>query len=207
MAEIGLQTPRVFLALPLLALLILAFAWRRRFRPLGPLALRLTVIVLAITALSEPLLLPGSTTTELLGEELGRVVILVDQSASLESRRAALRAEAARMAESVQDSVVLWFAGGAVAATGDETLDNLPINPEITDLANALLLGSELLKARAGRLILLSDGFVTAGDTAAAVTQLVKQGIPVDVVSPRLGGNPPEVMALRPGGAASATRG
>jgi Ca-activated chloride channel family protein len=195
-AEISLQNPRIFLALPLLALLVVAFAWHRRFRPLGPLALRLTLIILVIAALSEPLWLPMPATTALDAEELGRLVILVDQSASLEPARAELRAEAARIAASVNDSVILWFASEAVIPMGNETIESVPINPEITDVANALSLGSELLKGRTGRLIMLSDGLATVGDTEAEVAHLVDQGIAVDVVIPGEAARPPEVTVL-----------
>ena len=61
MAEIILQNPWALLALPLLWLLLLAFAWRRRFKPFGAFLLRLAILVLVNIGLISPgFCAPGS---------------------------------------------------------------------------------------------------------------------------------------------------
>ena len=52
MAQIVLQNPQMLFVLPLVWLLIVGFAWRRRFKPFGPFLVRLVILVLIVVALS-----------------------------------------------------------------------------------------------------------------------------------------------------------
>jgi hypothetical protein len=80
MAEIVLQSPSALLLLPVFWLLLILFAWRRRFKPFGAFLLRLAIMVLVVLALSQPISLPLETTNDEVREQL---VVLVDQSTSL----------------------------------------------------------------------------------------------------------------------------
>jgi uncharacterized membrane protein len=200
MAEIVFQNPWGLIALPIGWLLLLLFAWRRRFQPFIPFLLRLVIIVLIGLALAQPVRLRAEAGDQLLAQ---RLVILVDQSASLgETGRQALRAEATRLTRDFPDSITLFFADRPViilpyspALIGSQPLPDKPpaeiavdlgaltLDPEISNLADALTLGAKLLDDKAGRLILLSDGLSTKGDAFEATAQLARQGIPVDVVT------------------------
>ena len=93
MAEIILRNPWALAALPILWLLLLIFAWRRRFKPLGAFLLRLVILVLVTLALSRPVFVPPAAAAE--DEAQEPRVLLVDQSASLGAAgQPALRAEA-----------------------------------------------------------------------------------------------------------------
>lgn len=192
MAEIILQNPQALLFLPLLWLLFLFFAWRRRFRPFGAFILRLGIIVLVVLALSRPAFVPPSAASQAAASQ--RLVLLVDQSASLgEAGQQALRAEAARLAQEAPNSLTVYFASRPVVTapdlppeTGATTAspEAADLNPTLTNLAEALTLGAQLLNDQPGRLLLLSDGLANQGDTAAALTTLARQNIPVDVLLP-----------------------
>jgi uncharacterized membrane protein len=194
MAEIVLQNSRILLILPLIWLLVVGFAWRRRFKPFGPFILRLFIVVLVVLALAQPL--QSSQTVANSAQPEQRSVVLVDQSASLGATgRLALRAEAARLIEELDVATVLFFAGNTLWV--DETSSSLlsesfaesdveALAPNGSNLAQALALGSELihLDDQPGRLVLLSDGLQTAGDVLAAASRLAQQRIPVDVLVP-----------------------
>lgn len=186
MAAITLQNPQVLFVLPLAWLLLVWFAWRRRFRPFGPFLLRLAIVVLIMLALSQPTL-PAPPTSEAAPDE--PTVLLVDQSASLGSAgQEALRAEAAQFSRSHSNVSTFFFADRPILA--DDPAAPLPgqgeaaLDPEVTDLAEALTLGAAALNNQAGRLVLLSDGLPTAGDALAAAEALARRGIPVDVLVP-----------------------
>jgi len=181
MAQIILQQPWVWPVLLLVWLMLIGSAWRRRFRPFGPFLLRLLIAVLVTLALARPVFLPPEIPTE--ADTAERRVLLVDQSASLgEAGQQALQAEAARVAGEAPGSLTVFFAGQPhLALTTDELL---PLKAESTNLAQALLAGGEMLTGQPGRLVLLSDGRPTAGDTLAAVASLARRGIPVDVLIP-----------------------
>ncbi len=187
MAEITLQSPWGLLALPVAWLLLVAFAWRRRFKPFGAFLLRLTIMVLVALALSQPVYLQPEGPDN---EPAPRLVWLIDHSASLGPvGRQVLRAEAARLAREFPDSLALFFADRPVMVplsnlllTGNEDLAVLPLDPEISNLAGALLMGAELLDGQPGRLVLLSDGLPTTGDTVQAALQLAQKTVPVDVL-------------------------
>ena len=49
---------------------------------------------------------------------------------------------------------------------------------------HALTTGAQILNGQPGRLVVLSDGLATQGDTAQAITALAQQDIPVDVLLP-----------------------
>jgi Mg-chelatase subunit ChlD len=199
MAEISWQNPQALLVLPLVWLLLVLFSWPRRFKPFGAFLLRLMIIVLISLALAQPAL-PASTAVQNEPPEL--LVLLVDQSASLGTTgQETLRLEAARLSQAREDVVTIFFADRPIlvddplvvlstsgAASGQ---DSQILNSEASNLAEALLLGGELLKGRLeeqpGRLVLLSDGLPTAGDALAAAQQLVRQNIPVDVLIPSAG--------------------
>jgi len=184
-AEITLLNPQALFAVPILWLLLVVISWRRRFKPFGAFLLRLVIIVLIILALAEPTW-STSTTVEAAPEEPW--VLLVDQSASLgPAGQAALRTEAARLAQAHDQAQILFFADRAVlvqyplSESGLEE-DLMLLDQDVTNLAEALLLGGELLGDQPGRLVLLSDGLATAANTLEAVAQLAGRNIPVDVL-------------------------
>lgn len=186
MAQVILQNPSALYVLPLVWLLLVLFAWRRRFKPFGPFLLRLLILVLVAVALSQPALAPPAAAETDEPEE--RIVVLVDQSASLGTAgQQAFRSQAARLVQNRENAFVLFFADRPVwvddaAAAPPDTLLNL----EESNLADALELGAELLnlQEQPGRIILLSDGVPTAGNTSTVVDRLARQNIPVDVVVP-----------------------
>jgi Mg-chelatase subunit ChlD len=194
MAPIVFQNPwALSLALPLAWLLLIAYSWRRRYKPFGPFLLRLAIIVLISLALSQPTVLREAP--EDTREPSGRVVVLVDQSASLGVvGQQRLRAEAAQLTQGLEDAFVLFFAdrpilvadslGTTLAAQLTGPYQGEALDPTITNLADALRLGVEFLNHQPGRLILLSDGLPTVGDTLAIANQLAQQDVPVDVLIP-----------------------
>lgn len=187
MAEVILQNHWALLALPPLWLLLLALAWRRRFKPFGAFLLRLVILVLVVLALSRPVFVPpAAVAEENRGQE--RQILLVDQSASLGlAGQQALRAEAARLVQESPQSVTLYFADRAFVVNQSAPPfegGNTSFNPDSSNLAAALATGQQLLNGQPGRLVLLSDGLANQGDTPAAVTALARQGVPVDVLLP-----------------------
>jgi Mg-chelatase subunit ChlD len=181
MAQIILEQPIVLLLLPAVWLAMLALAWPRRFKPAGPLLLRLALLALLGVALTRPVFVPPVGPAEPPPEQR---VLLVDQSASLgQAGQAALRAEAARLGAAYPDTALLYFGGRPVFAAGLEAGQaGAFIEPEQTNLAAALTAGANLLHQNSGRLALLTDGAPTAGDTLAAARQLAGVGLPVDVL-------------------------
>ncbi len=198
MAQITLQNPQALLALPLLWLLLVVFAWRRRFRPFGPFLLRLVIIVLGILALSRPALI----SSEVSEAEKQRVVALVDQSASLtEGQRQAFQVELARLAQQFPDLTVLYFADRPVLRVDPDPVSaaSAPaLNPELSNLAEALAMGVKILNRQPGRLFLLSDGLPTAGNTDEVLAEITRQQIPVDVFIVNESGRelPPDIQLV-----------
>jgi uncharacterized membrane protein len=194
MAEIILQNPWALIALPILWLLLLAFAWRRRFKPFGAFLLRLTILVLVALALSRPVFVPPAAASD--EAEQPRLILLVDQSASLGTAgQQALRAEATRLAQETPENLTLYFADrGLVIPPLQQGAEPSPstqpgeagdlLDPTISNLAEALATGVKLLNGQPGRLVLLSDGLATAGDTVQALATLAQQRIPVDILLP-----------------------
>lgn len=191
--NIVLQNPTALFLVPLVWLIFLILAGRRRFKPFGAFLLRLLILVLLVLALSQPTHVPPpvAAETEQIAE---RLVILVDQSASLgDVGQQALRTEAARLAATSEESYTLFFADQTTLVDGPQYLTNFQnltgrdtteqLNPEITDLAGALVAGAELLTdATGGRLVLLSDGLPTTDDNLLTVAESLN--VPVDVLLP-----------------------
>ncbi|MEM7348516.1 MAG: hypothetical protein AAF485_30180, partial [Chloroflexota bacterium] len=173
------QNPAALLALPLLWILLILFAWPRRFKPFGPFLLRLAIIVLAVLALADPIrsespLMDDQTETPF--------VFLVDQSASLgQGGQVTLRTEAARLASEASTSHTLYFADRPTLINQPD-ITTLPLDPDVSNIATALSMGASILDGQPGRLVLLSDGGMTTGDIDETVTTLAQQGIPVDVL-------------------------
>ncbi len=195
MAEIVLRYPEVLIALPIIWLLLVLFAVRRRFKPFGPFLLRLLIVVLVILGLSQPVI---PTVNEAEAELLQQpIVLLVDQSASLTSgEQQTLRAEAERLAQEFPQAETLYFADhplmpapsvppveGEVEAEANNNLpaSDLPLNEDLSNLAEALMTGAEML-AGPGRLVLLSDGVPTVGQIDLALDHLARRNVAVDVL-------------------------
>lgn len=196
MAEIVFQNPwALSVVLPLAWLILILYSWRRRFKPFGAFLLRLIIIVLLAVALAQPASVPAGDIAASAGVPQ-RLVVLVDQSASLgQAGPQALQAEAARLVENHPDAFTVYFAdrpvlvnrvltsGDAQAGPAATTLaqsDTLDFT--VSNLAEALTLGAELLHSQPGRLVLLSDGVPTAGDTQKTMDNLAQKNIPVDVL-------------------------
>ncbi len=197
MVPIILQNSVALLTLPFLWLIFLLATWRRRFKPFGAFLIRLTILVLIVLALSQPIIVP--TGVALNETKSTPLILLVDQSASLgEIGQKALRQKATQWA--TKDSRIFYFADRPISDFGfgigdfglkEERLQNLKspiqngdvqnqINPEITDLAKALSMGAAL----GNHLVLLSDGVATQGDTLAVAAELAQQHVLVDVLIP-----------------------
>lgn len=187
MAQIIVQNPQALLLLPLVWFLLLAFAWRRRFRPFGPFLLRLIIVVLITLALAQPAL-PSSATSEVQHQD--PLVLLVDQSASVGSAGRQILRDMATQVDTTRDDVTtVYFAKQALLvkdpAFGSPSIEGeVALDAEATNIAEALTLGAELLNEQPGRLVLLSDGVPTTGRTLEAAGALAQQDIPVDVLTP-----------------------
>ncbi len=173
MDSLTFQNASALLALPFIWLIFVWRAWPRRFKPFGAFLLRLLILVCLNLALARPVISPTATKES----NFTRPVLLVDQSASLgEIGQQALRQKAAELAQG-QDALILYFADRAILTN--------PVNPLIlVDLATALATGAELIRSENSRLILLSDGLATQGNTLAQATALAQQQIAVDVLLP-----------------------
>ncbi|MFN8455111.1 MAG: VWA domain-containing protein [Anaerolineae bacterium] len=186
MAEITLQQPAALIFLPLLWLALLLFAWRRRFKPFGAFLLRLLMLVFITLALSRPVFTPPAAAS---AEEVPqRRILLVDQSASLGTAgQAALQAEAERLAqESPGLTELVYFAQRPVVTpslspSSEEGVGGR-LNPNLTNLAEALRTGVKLLNGQPGRLVLLSDGQANEGDTPQALREAAQAGVPIDAL-------------------------
>ena len=181
MAQIIVQRPEALVVLLLLWLLLVWRAWPRRFKPFGPFAVRLILLALLAGAVAQPEYWPPASLAE---SETERTVVLVDQSASLGAAgQARLRTEAERLASTLGNPVTLFFGDRPVALPLTQATDATAFfQPEQSNLAEALVLGGELLAGQPGRLVLLSDGAATAGEAVAVAAQLGEQGITVDVL-------------------------
>lgn len=192
--QLQLQNPALLLFLPLGWVILVALAWRRRFKPFGAFLTRLVIIVLLALALAQPVHL-AAVSTPIDPQE--KLVLLVDQSASLgEVGRQALAAEAARLAAIHPEALTVFFAKQPVlvaGAAGDTANPAAPataleppadLDPEATNLAEALSLAGRLIGSERGRVVLLSDGAPSEGDTLAAATDLARRGLVVEVLGP-----------------------
>jgi Ca-activated chloride channel family protein len=163
------RNPQFLLLLALLPALALAWRWRGGRIPAAALALRLLSVTLLVVALAEPIRARPSGAP-------GRLVLLVDQSASLgEAGKAALYTQAAALARAQPDRVKVLYFGANTAA-----IEDTPIKADNTDIAGALRAARELAGTGGGRIVLLSDGAQTRGDALAAAQTL---GVPIDTLA------------------------
>lgn len=191
--------PQLLALLLLLPVLVLIWVWRGMRTVPSSLVLRLMGVTLVVVALANP--------TQ--GHEMlpaGPLIVLVDQSDSLtEEGKSALRAEADRLVQSVEQSTngetqqvaVLWF-GENVVAPGDWSRSGVfaepssalaaTLDPSGSDLAGALHTARDVLEAstkatgQPGHVVLLSDGIQTEGDALAEAHLGAEAKLRVDVL-------------------------
>lgn len=187
------RNPHMLILLLLLPALVLVWRWRGKRQKALVLALRLLMIGLVVLGLADPMV--GAETNP-----QHTLVLLVDQSESLTPRgQLDARAAAASLAQipagsnpqDPQRHMVLWF-GEHVVDPGDwdqtTTGQALPqslidsLNPETSDLAQALRTAREMLKSTGGRVVLISDGYQTTGDALAEAQRASQDGLVVDVL-------------------------
>lgn len=191
---IHVEYPLILVALPpaIAAILVLA---RRRLRamPAGQrapaLALRVLIVTLLILALAEPsigLLRP-----------LRNVVFAIDVSDSLSPEQRAwaqawIHQAIQELGPNSRTAVIEFGQWAQLAGAGASS----PPGGE-TNLEQAITLAGSVLSSRessAGEIVLLTDGWETAGDAARAVRQAAADGAAVSYVPISLAGQqPPEV--------------
>jgi uncharacterized membrane protein len=173
-----LRNPQFLLLLLLLPLGYLLWRWRGARVARGVLALRLAIVALVVLALAEPLLgRPGGSD--------GTQVLLVDQSDSLgETGKAALRQQAGALARS-SGARVLYFGANTAAPAQDPGAAPPELRGDASDIAGALRAAGELIGARGGRVLLLSDGGQTRGDALAEAQALKARGVAIDTYAYR----------------------
>jgi Mg-chelatase subunit ChlD len=197
--NLQLQSPVLLLLLPLGWLILVGLAWPRRFKPFGAFLIRLVIIVLVALALAQPVYVTEFATAV---DPQEKLVLLVDQSASLgDVGRQALAGEAARLAAAHPQALTVFFAKQPVLVadstgrkSGAETSGQDPpepeiepaadLDPEATNLAEALSLAGRLVGQAPGRIVLLSDGTPSEGDTLAAASDLARRRLVVEVLAP-----------------------
>jgi uncharacterized membrane protein len=178
----------LWLLLLLIPLFALLWRWRGVRVPAAALALRLLAVATLVFALADPVF--GAAPAP-----AGPLVVLADQSASLtEAGRAALRAQAASLAEAADGSArVLYFGADVVSGPRSEPApEGAPLalpDPGGTDIAAAIREARALLPG-GGRVALLSDGAATDGDALAEARLAAQAGITVDVVPVAAAGLP-----------------
>lgn len=163
----------------LVLLLVLLVLERRRRTPRGNrtalvLLFRTLGLLALIAALARPVWIEP--------DERPLRVVVVDQSASLDVDRVALRLEEelARLPADDEERIVR-FAGTAEVDGPASRADDAAWRSG-TDLAAALDMASSQVRAgRAGSIVLLSDGRATAGEPLLAAQRLARAGLPVDV--------------------------
>ena len=157
---------------------------QRNWREWVSLLLRLLIVLLIILALA------GTQAVRAV-DELA-VVFLVDGSDSISAEQFKqaedfVATAVARMSSNDQAAVVVFGADALV----ERPLSNLVELPPITsvpqalqtDLASAIRLGLALFPAgSARRLVVLSDGAVTSGDTRSAAQLAAANGVPLDYI-------------------------
>ncbi|WP_322489204.1 VWA domain-containing protein [Chloroflexus sp.] len=164
------QSPHLFWLL--LALPALVLIWRRAGRrlPWPVVGIRILIIALLITALTDPIWRQAGALAA------GPLLVLYDQSASLTAEgQAAIRAEAQAIADAAGPATRLLAFGANVVAGGDRSPDSAG-----SDLAAALRMARQLLPA-GGRAIVISDGQHTGGNVLAEAHHAAQSGIQIDV--------------------------
>ncbi|MCA9938435.1 MAG: VWA domain-containing protein [Anaerolineales bacterium] len=194
-------------ATPVALLLLLTlpyFFWLGRTRAAGrrdwraPVSLGLRLLIVSLLTLS----LAGAQTVRA-ADELA-VVFLVDASDSISPEQQAqaeayVRQAIAGMKSNDQAAVVVFGANALVERPMSGLAELAPVSsvPRSlhTDLAEAIRLGLALFPAGAARrMVILSDGAATNGDTAAAARVAATTGVQIDVVPLTRPGDVPEVM-------------
>jgi len=145
-------------------------------------ALRIAVLTLIVCALAGPRLLQSSTETA--------VIFLRDVSDSISPEANTLAAETIAKASAGRDnqSAVIHFARTPIVVRpfGQPPPDPLPVPPaqDATDLASALEFAAALFPSdQPGRIVLLSDGVVTAGrDPMESAASLAERGVEIDTI-------------------------
>ena len=191
---ISFDHPLILLALPPAVAAILVLA-RTRVRAMPPgqrattLALRVLIATLLILALAEPsigLLRP-----------LRNVVFAIDVSDSLSPQQRAwaqawVRQAIQELGPDSRTAVIEFGQWAQIAGSGPSS----PPGGE-TNLERAVTLARSVLSSHdlnAGEIVLLTDGWETAGDAARAVRQAAADGVAVSYVPISLAGQqPPEV--------------
>ena len=174
--------PLILLALPPAVTAILVLARRRlRATPAGQraaaLALRVLIVTLLILALAEPSI--GLLRT------LRNVVFAIDVSDSLSPQQRAwaqawIRQAIQELGPDSRTAVIEFGQWAQLAGSGVSS----PPGGE-TNLEHAITLARSVLSSRevsAGEIVLLTDGWETAGDAARAVRQAAADGIAVSYV-------------------------
>ncbi len=176
----------------LLLLFIPYFIWlgrpsrygRSRWRDWASLVVRLLIIALLTLSLAGTQIVRAA-------DELA-VVFLVDASDSIRPEQAAqaeefVRAAVATMGVNDETAVILFGANALVERPMSGLAELAPITsvpqPLHTDLAEAIRLGLALFPAgSARRMVILSDGAATLGDTEAAAKLAAAAGVEIDYV-------------------------
>ncbi len=157
---------------------------QRNWREWSSLLLRILIVLLIILALA------GTQAVRAV-DELA-VVFLVDGSDSITAEQFAqaegfVATAVARMGSNDQAAVVVFGADALVERPMSSLAELAPITsvPQAlqTDLASAIRLGLALFPSGSGRrLVVLSDGAVTSGDTRSAAQLAAANGVPLDYV-------------------------
>jgi Mg-chelatase subunit ChlD len=160
--------------------LVLLWWWRRPGSHWVA-GLRLALFLIILLAMSEPRLV--------LPERAGTVVVLADRSASMPADAAARQLEAIGLmhdAMSPDDRLAVVAFGQGAALEQEPAVQALEtfsqeVGGDASDLAAGLRRALALLPAEAaGRIVVLSDGRATGGDSRAAASQAAGRGIAID---------------------------
>ncbi|MDT8305653.1 MAG: vWA domain-containing protein, partial [Anaerolineae bacterium] len=193
---------------PLALLLLLTlpyFVWlarprlaRARWRDLGSVAVRLLILLLLTLSLAGAQMVRAA-------DELA-VVFLVDASDSMSAEQLAaaesyVQEAVASMGRTDQAGVVLFGANALVERPLSGLAELAPFRSAPlrlqTDMAGAIRLGMALFPAgSARRLVILSDGVATSGDTLQAARLAAAAGITIDYVPLTRSGAEAEAMLI-----------
>lgn len=149
-----------------------------------PLCLRLAAMLLVTLILAAPTITTNMADTAML--------LLLDASDSMEPAREQMMADASLLMAEAPGDVhvgVMPFAGSAeltqpLSRRNDSVQAEAEVAPFATDLARALHTASNAMPGHMiRRIVLLTDGLATDGDTMAAAAALAGKGIRVDAVA------------------------